>query len=179
MPHAAPKGPMPLHPGQPPHPAAVASVPPPPEPLVPLPPLGEPDPGGAAFPIDVRHMVRAQPHLDQLAARNMINMKADDEAFAAQFNNGQIFEKKILLEPGRCYGVAAISTGITEFDLELVLGDPPVDHVMGKDELKGWQAVIGPSGNCVNVPLPTAAEGKVRITATTGAGQVIARVYSK
>lgn len=178
MPQAAPRGPVPGQPGGPTQPAPTAPQPVA-EPLQPLPPLGEADPGGAAFPIDVRHMHRAQPALEQLAARNMINMKPDDEAFAAQFNNGQVYEQDIVLEPGRCYGVVAVSTGITEFDMALVIGEPPVDHVMGKDELKGWQGVIGTSGQCVHVPLPTAEAGKIRITAVAGAGQVIARIYSK
>jgi hypothetical protein len=151
----------------------------PPQPIAPLAPFGPPDPGGPALSIHLAHMQRARPALDQLAARNMVNMRPDGEPFAAQFNNGQVFEHSFEIIPGRCYGVVAVSMGITELDLAIVLGEPPVDHVMGKDELKGPQAVIGPSGKCISNPLPSPDQAKVKITAVTGTGTAIAQIYSK
>jgi hypothetical protein len=124
-------------------------------------------------------MIRARPALEKLAARNMVNLRPDGEPFAAQFNNGQIFEQSFEIIPGRCYGVVAVGMGISELDLALVLGEPPVDHVMGKDELKGPQAVIGASGKCISNPLPSPDQAKIVITAVTGAGTAIAQIYSK
>ena len=150
-----------------------------PQPLAPLPPLGAADPGGPALPIDVAYMFRAQSALGQVAGQHMVKMKPDGDAFAGQFNNGQVLEQAFEIEPGRCYGAVAVGVGISELEMALVLGEPPVDHVMGRDELKGWQAVIGPSGRCISNPLPATAEAKLVITAVTGQGQVLARIYSK
>lgn len=145
----------------------------------PMAPFGPPDPGGAALPLHVAHMQRAQPALEQLAAHNMVNMRPDGDAFAAQFNSGQVWVQKFELVPGRCYGVVAVAMGVTDVELELGMGEPPVDHVLGKDELKGPQAVVGPSGQCIRNYLPAPHEAKVTITAVAGAGGVVARIYSK
>jgi hypothetical protein len=149
------------------------------EPIPPLAPFGPPDPGGAAAAIHIAHMQRAMPALDQLAARHMINMLPEGEPFAAQFNEGQIFEQEVEIEPGRCYGLVAVAMGIKELDLVFVLGEPPVDHVLGRDALKGWQAVVGPSGKCIQNTLPTPEKAKVQIKAVTGAGTAVAQLYSK
>ncbi len=109
----------------------------------------------------------------------MVNMRPDGEDFAAQFNTGQLLEHPFEILPGRCYGVVAVAAGITDLELTMVLGEPPVDHIMGSDALKGPQAVIGPSGKCISNPLPAPAMAKIVVTAVSGAGTVIARIYSK
>ncbi len=168
--------PLPTQPGAPP---PTASVKPPPAPLPPLAAFGPPDPGGAATSIDIRHMLRAAPALNQLAATHMIKMQKEGPPFAGQFNEGQVLEHTFEVLPGRCYGVVAIAGGITELGLRIELGEPPVTAVLGKDEMKGPQAVVGPSGNCVRNTLPTPDEARVVMTAVAGAGTAVARVYSR
>jgi hypothetical protein len=81
--------------------------------------------------------------------------------------------------PGRCYGVVGVGAGIADLDLELSIGEPPVDYTMGSDGTKASQAVIGLGGKCIQNTLPTDEPAKVIVSAKQGKGSALVQIYWK
>jgi hypothetical protein len=164
-------------PGQPPQPG----VPQPGTPQPQTPPAPQPGAGGnAATPLPPAAAVVAQPILTGLAQQEVAGMQPDGQAFAGQFQQGQILEQPFQVQPGRCYAVVGVGVGITELDVQIVLHQPPLPpYVAAQDQGTGPQAVLGGRGNCFKNPLPIGGPAKVVMTATGGAGLAMAQLYSK
>lgn len=122
----------------------------------------------------------AAPLLKGAAQKETAGMKEDGPAMAGSFQQGQILEQAVQIQPGRCYTVVGIGIGITELDAELVLAQPPLpEYVAATDSTTGPQAVLGGGSNCFKNPLPVGASAKLRIKATAGSGIALAQMYSK
>jgi hypothetical protein len=115
-----------------------------------------------------------------MAQKETAGMAEDGPAMAGQFQQGQVLEQAIQIQPGRCYTVVGVGIGITELDIELVLSQPPLpEYVAAADSSSGAQAILGGGGNCFKNPLPVGGPGKIRVKATGGSGIALAQVYSK
>jgi hypothetical protein len=107
-------------------------------------------------------------------------MQPDGSPFAAQFQEGQIWEQPINIAAGKCYSVVAASAGIQELDVQLVLHAAPLPpQVLATDSTTGPNATLGGKGQCFKNPLPVGGPGKVIVKATRGGGPAIAQVYVK
>jgi hypothetical protein len=113
------------------------------------------------------------------AAGDAKGMQPEGGSFAGQFQQGQVLEQLVNLEPNKCYTVVAMGgPGITELDVQLV-PNAPIPLPLAQDNQTGPNATLGGGGNCWrNNPL-TAIPGKVIIRATGGSGIAIAQVYKK
>jgi hypothetical protein len=161
------------------YPPPTATAPPPAPTAAPLPPVDPNAPPGTATAIDPNTMAAAAPTLNGLAAQHMPRMQPEGGPFAGSFREGDKLTQVVHLVPGRCYGVIGVGAGIADLDLELVLGEAPVDYTMGSDGTKGPQAIIGPGGKCIQNTLPTEEPAKVIVTAKAGRGSALVQIYWK
>lgn len=144
-------------------------------------PVGSPPASGSpATAIAPAAAAMVQPILQGLAASEVPGMQPDGGPFAAQFQEGQVWEQAINIAAGKCYSVVAASAGIQELDVQLVLNAPPLPpQVLATDSTTGPNATLGGKGQCFKNPLPLGGPGKVVVKATRGAGAAIAQVYVK
>ena len=135
---------------------------------------------GAATPIPPAAAAVAAPVLRGLAHSELAGSKEDGPAFAGQFQEGQVLEQPLTLQPGRCYSVVGIGVGIEELDVEIVVHQPPApEFVAAQDQGTGPQATLGGGQSCFKNPLPIAGPAKVRVRATKGNGVALAQIYSR
>lgn len=119
------------------------------------------------------------PVLQGLAQSETLGMHADGTAFAGQFQPGQVLEKPLTLQPGKCYGVVALGVGVTELDVQIFVQQPPAPEVvLARDQTTGPQATI-PAGSCYRNLAPVAIPATIRLRATSGTGPAMAQVYMK
>lgn len=136
--------------------------------------------GSTATPIPPGAAAMAAPLLRGLAQSELSGAKEDGSAFAGQFQEGQVLEQALTLQPGRCYSVVGIGVGIEELDVEIVAHQPPApEFVAAQDQGTGPQATLGGGQSCFKNPLPVAGPAKVRVRATKGAGLALTQVYSR
>lgn len=136
--------------------------------------------GNTATPIPPAAAAVAAPILRGLAQSEVAGSNEDGAAFAGQFQEGQVLEQALTLQPGRCYSVVGIGIGIEELDVEIVVHQPPApEFVAAQDQGTGPQATLGGGQSCFKNPLPIAGPAKVRVRATKGAGMALAQVYSR
>jgi len=141
---------------------------------------GSTTPAATATPIPAHMAALASPILKGLAQKETAGMSEDGTAVAGQFQQGQILEQPIQLQPGKCYAVVGVGIGITELDIELVVHQPPApEWIAAQGSMQGPQEILGGSGNCFKNPLPVGGPAKVRIRATGGSGVALAQVFSK
>lgn len=113
------------------------------------------------------------------AAGDAKGMQPEGGSFAGQFQQGQVLEQLINLEPNKCYTVVAMGgPGITELDVQLV-PNAPIPLPLAQDNQTGPNATLGGGGNCWRNNPFTAVPGKVIVRATGGSGIAIAQVYKK
>jgi hypothetical protein len=144
---------------------------------------------GATAPTDTSHATPiaigllsplAVPALRGLADKDVNGMTEDGAMLAGTFQQGQILEQEITLQPGRCYSVVALGLGITELDVELVVHQPPApEWIAATGNMQGPQDVLGKAPNCFKNPLPIGGPAKIRIRATGGQGVAVAQLYSR
>lgn len=138
--------------------------------------------GGQATPMAPAAM-GADVILTGLAQQEAPGAQAEGTAFAGQFQEGQILEQPINLQPGKCYTVIAASVGaITELDVMIqgqIAPFPPA--TLAQDQGTGPTATLGGkgSGGCWKFPSPIAAPAKVVLRVTKGSGIAGAKVYFK
>lgn len=119
------------------------------------------------------------PVLQSTAQTETAGMTADGSPFAGQFQPGQILEKPVTLQPGKCYGVVALGIGITELDVQFVVHQAPAPEVVvAQDQGTGPQATI-PASSCYRNLAPLPIPAKLRMRATAGTGPAMAQVYVK
>lgn len=149
----------------------VATTPPPPVTAAP----------SMATPIPPAMAAVATPMMQGVAGNEAKGMQPDGVSFAANFQQGQIFEQPFTVQANKCYTVVAVGINITELDLMIVAdtipGQPPVQ--LAQDNTTGPQAVIGGGGACMRNPLPLGGPAKVVMRATGGAGIGVGQIFVK
>ena len=137
--------------------------------------------GPAATPIDPNFAAVATGPLFIFAASEAPGMSKEGPLVAAQFQQGQVLETPLTLQPNKCYAVLAVGVGIQEVDITLQLTTPipNMNPTLAHDTGTGSQGSLGGKGNCYKWQVPVAAQAKFVITATRGAGMAAGQAYSK
>ncbi len=136
--------------------------------------------GGQATPIAVG--AAATPIIAGLAAQEAPGARPDGSAFAGQFQEGQVLEQPINVQPGKCYTVIAGGFGIQQLDVSIVAQPAPMipPTVVAQSQSQGPMATVGgKAAGCVRNPLPFGGPAKIVMKATRGAGMAAAQLYSK
>ena len=138
--------------------------------------------GSPAQPIDPSAAAAAQPILNGLAQSEAPGAKPVGGVMAGNFQQGQVLESQVQMQPGKCYTVVAAGLPpVTEVDLQMVLTTPLAGMApqLAVDKDTGAQAVIGRKPNCYKWAAPIGAPVKVIMTVTGGSGLAAAQVYEK
>lgn len=170
-------GGQPTQPGQ--YPTAPATTAPPAQTA---PPAGTGAAGGQATPMAPAAM-GADLILTGLAQQEAPGAQPDGSAFGGQFQEGQVLEQPINLQPGKCYTIIGASLGpIQELDIMIQASMPPMPpSTVAQDQGSGPNATLGgkSGGGCWKYPFPIAAPAKVVLRATKGSGIAGAKIYVK
>jgi hypothetical protein len=124
----------------------------------------------------------ATPIIMGLAQSEAPGAAAEGSAFAGQFQEGQVLEQPINIQPGKCYTVIAAGMGVQQIDILLTAQPAPMfpPTTLAQGSGSGATAVLGgKASGCFKNPLPVGGPGKVVIKATRGGGIIGAQVYSK
>ncbi len=146
-------------------------------PSVPMAPAGSPaqplDASAAAGPIQLM--------MDQLAATDAPGAKPIGAPVVGMFQAGQQLESTITMQPGKCYTVIAVGTGMSNLNVQLAASTPVpgMNPVLAQDQTTGPQAVVGKAPNCYAWALPLPGSAKVITTAVDGQGIAAVQVYEK
>lgn len=144
--------------------------------------LPGPAPTGApAQPIDPMFAGAATVPLMAFATTEAPGQSKEGNINAANFQQGQIQEVALTLQPGKCYTVLAVGVGIQEVDIALVATTPipGVSGVLARDSGGGSQASMGGKGNCYKLPVPISVPAKYVVTATRGGGIAASALFTK
>ena len=161
------------------YPTATAPVTTAPQPTATAPAAG----GGAqATPMAPAAAMGADVILTGLATQEAPGAQPEGTAFAGQFQEGQVLEQAINLQPGKCYTVVAGSLGpIQELDI-MIQGQiaPLPPQTFAQDSGTGPTATLGgKAAGCWKNPAPLAIPAKIVLRATKGSGVAAAKVYVK
>lgn len=148
-----------------------------------VPPVATSAAGSPAAPLDATAAAAATGLLGALATQNAPGAKAVGTVVAGNFQQGQIMETQVQMNPGKCYTVvgAAVPT-VQNLDIELVPLMPVpglASPVMAADQTQGPTAVVGAAPNCFKWALPVAGPMKVVLRVSAGQGMAAAQVYEK
>ncbi|MBK8253236.1 MAG: hypothetical protein IPK82_11295 [Polyangiaceae bacterium] len=138
--------------------------------------------GGQATPMAPAAAMGADLILTGLAQQEAPGAQAEGTAFAGQFQQGQVLEQPINLQPGKCYTIVGASLGgVTELDIMIQGQIPPMPpSTLAQDQGTGPTATLGgKAAGCWKYPLPLAAPAKIVLRVTGGAGIAAAKVYMK
>jgi hypothetical protein len=138
--------------------------------------------GGAAQPLPPAAMMVATPMLMPLAQTEAPGAQAEGSPFGANFQEGQVLEQPINIQPGKCYTIVAGGMGVQQVDVQLVAQPAPMfpPTVIASSQGAGPTAVLGgKAAGCWKNPLPIGGPAKVVLKATKGSGMAAAQVYSK
>jgi hypothetical protein len=161
-----------------PQPSATVTAPPPPTGTAPAPTASAS--GSAATPVPPLGAMAVTPILQAMGGSEAPGMKAEGQAFAANFQEGQTLEQPINIQAGKCYTIVAASIGITELDIQLVAQAAPLPPVvLAQDNQTGPNPTLGGKGQCFRNPSPLTVPGKVILKATKGTGMAGAQVFIK
>jgi hypothetical protein len=146
-------------------------------------PVATSAPGTPAQPLDPTAAAAATGLLAGLATQNAPGAKAVGAAVAGNFQQGQVLDTQVQMNPGKCYTVvgAAVPT-VTNLDLELVplMAVPGLaSPVMAQDQTQSHTAVIGAAPNCFKWALPVGGPMKVIVRVSAGSGIAAAQVFEK
>jgi hypothetical protein len=138
--------------------------------------------GGQATAMPPQAAMGADVILTGLAAQEAPGAQPEGTAFAGQFQEGQVMEQPINLQPGKCYTVVAGSLGpIQELDI-MIQGQiaPLPPQTFAQDNSTGPTATLGgKAAGCWKNPAPLAIPAKIVLRATRGSGVAAAKVYVK
>lgn len=138
--------------------------------------------GGQATPMAPAAAMGADVILTGLATTEAPGAQPEGTAFAGQFQEGQVLEQQINLQPGKCYTVVAGSLGpIQELDI-MIQGQlaPLPPQTFAQDSGTGPTATLGgKAAGCWKNPAPLAIPAKIVLRATRGSGIAAAKVYVK
>src|SRR5690606_14762112 len=166
-----PVAPVPVEDGEPTHQE---------QPNEPAPAQEEPSPVATpkmATPVDVTMAAQAGPLSSYMASAHLpAGARPFGSAFAGQFAEGQVLERKVLLAAGKCYTVVAAGLPpISEVNVALFLEGATI--AAAQDETTGMQAVLGSRQSCFQ----PVASGTYRLVLTVEKGQGVAaaQVFEK
>ena len=145
------------------------------------PPLPGPS-GPAAVPLDPTAAAAATQLLAPLGAQQAPEgAKPIGGLIAGQFQAGQVLERDVQMQPGRCYTVVGVGLPpVEDLDLQLVTGVSGLPGpIIAEDKTDASNAVLGGKPNCFKWALPVAAPVKVVVTVAAGQGVAAAQVYEK
>lgn len=146
------------------------------------PPVATSAPGTAAQPLDPSAGAVATQLLGALATTNAPGAKPIGTPVVGNFQQGQVLETQVQMNPGKCYTVvgAAVPT-VTNLDLEIVpvMPVPGAPPVMAADQTQGPTAVAAPAPNCFKWALPVGGPMKIVVRVSAGQGIAAAQVYEK
>jgi hypothetical protein len=156
-----------------------------PPPATTPPPAGTTPPaaGGQAQPVDPSLAAGAQQVLNGLAQQKAVaGSKPVGSALAGNFQQGQVLETQINLQPNKCY--TAIGAGlppIGEVNVKFlaVTPIPGSAMILAQDQGTGSQAVLGEKPNCYKNPTPIPIPVKMVLEVTSGSGIAAAQLYEK
>ncbi len=138
------------------------------------PPAASADPAMAAA---------VQPMITALAtSQTVAGSKAIGAAFAGNIGGAQTLEQQIMLQPNKCYSVAAVGMPpISELNVQLVAVTivPGMAPILATDQDVGPSAVLGKKPNCYKWALPLPVAVRVVVTAAGGSGLAGAQVFEK
>lgn len=163
-------------------PAAVATAPavtaPPAAPI-----LATSAPGTPAQPLDATSLSAVTQLLTPLAAQHAPGAKPVGSAFGGNFQQGQIIEGQVQMNPGKSYAVigAGMPT-IQNLDIELVPLAPIAglpSPILAADSTQAPTAVVGGAPNFFKWAWPVGAPVKVILRVSAGQGMAGAQVYEK
>jgi len=119
--------------------------------------------------------------MDQLAATDAPGAKPIGSPVVGMFQPGQQLESTITMQPGKCYTVIAVGTGMSDLKVQLTAATPVpgMNPVLAQDQTTGPQAVVGKAPNCYAWALPLPGSAKVITTAVDGQGIAAVQVYEK
>jgi hypothetical protein len=98
------------------------------------------------------------------------------------FQQGQILERQVQMQPGKCYTVVGAGmppVGELNIQLLAVTLVPGLAPLLGQDQDTGPQAVLGKKPNCYKWAAPFSAPAKVVLQVASGQGLAAAQVYEK
>ena len=146
----------------------------------PLPPLGSSGPSAVA--LDPTSAAAATELLAPLgAAHAPAGAKPLGALIAGQFEPGQVLERTVQMQPGRCYTVVGVGLPpVQDLDLQLVTGVSSLPSpIIAEDKTDAPNAVLGGNPNCFKWALPVAAPVKVVIKVESGQGVAAAQIYEQ
>lgn len=154
-----------------------------PQPTAPAPQPTAPAGGGAqATAMPAAAAMGADVILTGLGTQEAPGAQPEGTAFAGQFQEGQVLEQPINLQPGKCYTVVAASLGpIQELDV-MIQGQiaPLPPQTFAQDSTTGPTATLGgKAAGCWKNPAPLAIPATIVLRATRGSGVAAAKVYVK
>jgi hypothetical protein len=104
-------------------------------------------------------------------------------AIAGQFQQGQILEQQVQMQPGKCYTVVAAGLPpIQNVDVQIVAALPMPglpSPVLAQDQTVSPNAVIGEKPNCFKWAWPVAGAVKIVLSVPQGQGMAAAQVFEK
>lgn len=147
------------------------------------PPVATSAPGTPAQALDAASLAAVTQLLAPLAQQSAPGAKPVGTAIGGNFQEGQVLESQVQMNPGKCYTVvgAAMPT-VQNLDIELVPLMPVpglASPIMASDQSQGPTAVVGASPNCFKWALPIGGPMKVILRVSAGQGMAGAQVYEK
>ncbi len=115
------------------------------------------------------------------AAHAPAGAKPLGDLMAGQFQAGQVLERTVQLQPGRCYTVVGVGLPpVQDLDLQIVTGvNGVVNPVVAEDKTDAPNAVLGGKPNCFKWAFPVAAPVKVVVKVEAGQGVAAAQIYEQ
>lgn len=139
--------------------------------------------GGMAQPIDAAAATVLQPVLVEMAkSQTVAGSKPLGAPMVASFQQGQVLEGQIQLQPQKCYTVVATAMPpITDMDVQIVLATPlpNLSPVLAVDTESGTTSVVGKKPNCYKWAFAMSTPAKVVLKVNAGSGLAAAQVYEK
>lgn len=147
-------------------------------------PAGGQSSGPSAQPIDPNLAAPATAILNFVAASDAPGMQKEGAPLAGNFQEGQVLEQPVTIQPGKCYAIVAAGVGPQELEISLVPQSaiPGLPSVGSLGSAKGTaqKTVLGGGGNCIRLALiPVPVNAKFILKASRGAGLAAGQVFVK
>lgn len=138
--------------------------------------------GTVATPVAVTMAPFLAVAISAAATNDTRGMNPEGAPFAAQFQQGQIHEQPLQVEPGKCYTVVGMGgPGVNELDIQLVFQPAPMlpPAPLAQDNQSGPQATLGGGGNCWKNPAPIGGPAKIVLKVPSGSGYAAAQIFKR
>lgn len=140
-------------------------------------------PPQTAVPLLPANVAMLSPVFAALASSHASSATPDGQPIAGTFKQDDRLHLPVTLQAGRCYTIVAVSSGVTELDIALMVlpapGMPLPAITLAMDSTTGPTAVVGGGANCFKNPMPVPMPAVAVIRATAGAGTVLAQAFSR